>query len=115
MLGIKQANYGVQTAEKGVDCLNLLYAMRVEIKGGDTINTDIADRIKLDNYLLDKGFKTALALDDKHDDDIKPCLWCGEPLIRLQLIHHVAFVCDNWQCQLFRSPQKFINLHEKGV
>lgn len=33
------------------------------------------------------------------------CRWCSEPLIEANFSKHVAYLCDNWRCPLFRQPQ----------
>jgi hypothetical protein len=67
----------------------------------------IADRVKFVNYMMDRAFKIALALDDSRDDWLGFCSWCGKPLLQLHMNLCVAGICDNWSCQLFRSPQRY--------
>lgn len=60
------------------------------------------------NYQMDKGFKASLDSDDQRDDANGYCSWCGKALMKMWLHSSAAFVCDNWQCQLFRHPQRYI-------
>lgn len=43
------------------------------------------------------------------------CTWCGKPLIGLKLNQYTTFVCDNFTCQLFRTPQRYILSEGFGI
>jgi hypothetical protein len=35
------------------------------------------------------------------------CCWCGHKLVKIPLTIAYALVCDNFHCQMFRTPQKY--------
>jgi hypothetical protein len=41
----------------------------------------------------------------KNVGQLPHCRWCQKPLIKIPVGRHFLWVCDDWQCPLYRERQ----------